>query len=118
MDSASNGRIAPAPGVGKIAVGVFLGIMAAGIVSFVIFHFAVQVPEARAARARAAQQLFDLELHNPGDDFSAQEQALKDGDPSSPCNVLSGQSFAICATRDGYQSQREWVSIVQSKKRQ
>ena len=110
--------------VGKIALGVLLGTLGAYALATVIYHYSVQVPRGRAAHVAAAHALWDSELSaNTGllqGDLTMQqqdaEQSLKDSDPGSPCNSLTGMMFASCASEPDRSGQVRWIEAASKQK--
>jgi len=106
----------------KIAFGVFLGVVFATSTLGAGYYFGIDLPRKHNEHISAAKRLFDADLNERARDAvtglttDQLESQLKEEEPSSPCNVLTGTKFASCASFDDVALQRRLVSEANSQK--
>lgn len=89
-------------GFGKTVFAVVVGILVASVICWIVYLATVVLPQAKTEREQAdrefAQQQADMKLANDERQLqNAQlEQQIKDLEPGSPCNVLTGDIFTQC----------------------
>jgi hypothetical protein len=105
----------------KIAAGVCIGILLAAGILAIGYQATVKIPQQAAQQkaadvARHAQldaAIADLDQSNAARqaEILQAEKRIKKMDPSSPCNVLTGEPFTECSARSGHAAQRKFVAL-------
>jgi hypothetical protein len=105
----------------KIAAGVCIGILLAAGILAIGYQATVRIPQqasqqkaaeiARQSRIAAVTASLKADTARLEADNLAHEQHAKKMDPTSPCNVLTGEPFMECIARSGHAPQRKFVAL-------
>lgn len=109
---------------GKLVLGVALGVLLAASIAAIVYYFSTELPRENSARreaeVRAAQSL--RQMQNQSDALDAEnvdtEQKIRELQPGSPCNRLTGNVFLSCNDLKTTAEKKKFVaaSLAQDKR--
>lgn len=105
--------------LGKLILGVALGILLASVIGGIVYRFAVVVPTEKAAAKRAADETLTQSLKSINEDAARMraqdayvEQQAHAAQPGSPCSKFWGTDFWDCNKLKTLAEKRKYAQMI------